>query len=237
VVDIFNLLLETPEFQDEDGPAFIHIAKAEEDELAEEDCQWAPKYLLRAILGDGHEETRLIGHVEFLGGRPGALTEAYRLWKSNRWGGLRCVLGLSLLPELSYATCLTVPGDVAQWLLMKSLRFGYLVSCDEVMFFGFVIKDRGLRDEYLFSEPWLHFSRPIKHTDTFDAVQGTISVRQGLFYLFANAMDLVGVRSGVIDEDTWDSLSYAGFTSPGRHWRSRNHASHGSEEDDDETLE
>lgn len=106
VVDIFNQLLETTTVQDlDDEPApFIRFAKAEEDEQSGQGCAWAPKYLVRSIVGDGEEETRLIGHVEFLAGKPGALMEAYKLWKSNKWGSLRCVLGLSLPHTLLYTT-------------------------------------------------------------------------------------------------------------------------------------
>ena len=96
--DIFNMLLQTNKDQSENESSSVRLAKAEEDELADENCRWSPSYVMRATLGDENEETRLIGHVEFLGGKPGALTEAYKLWKTNKWGSLRCVLGLSLFP-------------------------------------------------------------------------------------------------------------------------------------------
>jgi hypothetical protein len=97
MVHVFNMLVEASRDNDEEETASIRLAKAEEDELANEGCQWAPKYLIRASLRGEDEETQLIGHVEFLGGKTGALSEAYRLRKSNKWGSLRCVLGLSLL--------------------------------------------------------------------------------------------------------------------------------------------
>jgi hypothetical protein len=101
MVDVFNMLVDASKDDDEEETAFIRLTKAEEDELASEGCQWAPKYLIRASLGGEDEETQLIGHVEFLGGKAGALSEAYRLRKSNKWGSLRCVLGLSLLLPIS----------------------------------------------------------------------------------------------------------------------------------------
>ena len=51
-----------------------------------------PTFLVRAT-SDGTEMTRLIGHTEYLGGRPGALTLAIKDAAKNTWGSLRCVLG------------------------------------------------------------------------------------------------------------------------------------------------
>ena len=116
---------------------------------------------------------------------------------------------------------LTVTGDVAQWMLLKSIHFGYVVSCDEVLFLAFGIEEKERDGELLFSEPWLNFSKPIKYNATFDPVEGTISVRQGLLYLFANSTDTIKQGTGIIEEDIWDSLYYAGVTSTGSHWRKK----------------
>jgi hypothetical protein len=126
----------------------------------------------------------------------------------------------SFTPCITFCTTgLTVTGDVAQWMLLKSLRFGYIVSGDEIMFLAFVIEEKHLHGQVLYSQPWLNFSKPIKHTGTFDEAKGTISVRQGLLYLFANAMDMIESNTAVIDEDIWDSLNYAKVTAPGKHWQ------------------
>ena len=123
------------------------------------------------------------------------------------------------LSNIHCTACLTVVGDVAQWMLLKSIHFGYVVSCDEVMFLAFGIEEKDRGGEVLFSEPWLNFSKPIKYNATFDPDKGTISVRQGLLYLFANSADTIKSGTGVIEEDIWDSLQYAGITHSGRHWR------------------
>jgi hypothetical protein len=126
----------------------------------------------------------------------------------------------SFTPCTTFCTTgLTVTGDVAHWMLLKSLRFGYIVSGDEIMFLAFVIEEKHMHGQVLYSQPWLNFSKPIKHTDTFDEAKGTISVRQGLLYLFANVMDMIESNTAVIDEDIWDSLNYAKVTAPGRHWQ------------------
>lgn len=121
-------------------------------------------------------------------------------------------------------------------MLVKDIRFGYLVSCDEIMFLGFEIEEKEMHGEYLFSEPWLYFSTPIKHTDTFDRTKGTISVRQGLLYIIISAMDILEKQTGIIIEDTLDSLNYAELTSPGKHWKPKGRAPRVSEESDDQTA-
>jgi hypothetical protein len=133
------------------------------------------------------------------------------------------------LSNMLYTRGLIIAGDVAQWMLSKSLHFGYVVSCDEVMFLAFGIEEREKHGELPFSEPWLNFSKPIKFNDTFDPAKGNISVRQGLLYLFANATDIIEPGTGVIEEDIWDSLNYASVTIPGGHWRPKKRNAQGSQ--------
>jgi hypothetical protein len=61
------------------------------------DPKLGPKFRFRARpVGQNQEpKPRLIGHVEYLGGRPGALTWAVEEAGKNSWGSLRCVLGSS----------------------------------------------------------------------------------------------------------------------------------------------
>jgi hypothetical protein len=53
----------------------------------------SPEFTACAIAADGGEELGLVGHAEYLGGRPGALTWAVNESAKNSWGSLRCVLG------------------------------------------------------------------------------------------------------------------------------------------------
>jgi hypothetical protein len=69
------------------------LGVAEDEEIVNEDCIWQPSYVVKFRDFGRDPETRLIGHVEFLAGRPGALTEAYELRKTAKYGSLRCVLG------------------------------------------------------------------------------------------------------------------------------------------------
>lgn len=70
-----------------------NLGDAEDEDIAKEDGVWAPRYVIKfRNFGEDHE-ARLIGHVEFLAGRPGALSEAYSLRQTGKWGSLRCVLG------------------------------------------------------------------------------------------------------------------------------------------------
>lgn len=95
VVKTYNTLLMTETMQQECGdelPEGMWIEKGAEDEqLAAKGVK--PTFLLRTQSDSGEVETRLLGQVEYLGGRPGALTLAIREAASNDWGTLRSVLG------------------------------------------------------------------------------------------------------------------------------------------------
>jgi hypothetical protein len=71
------------------------LGNSEDEDIANEDCIWQPRYVVRFRSLGGLPEARLIGHVEFLAGRPGALSQAYRMRKTGKYGSLRCVLGES----------------------------------------------------------------------------------------------------------------------------------------------
>lgn len=93
VEGICNKLLKTMTMQEADVPESVFLRKAADEDLGNEDVRWAPKYVVRAKPIDGDDETRLIGHVEYLRGRPGALLWAIQEQLKNSWGSLRCVLG------------------------------------------------------------------------------------------------------------------------------------------------
>lgn len=93
-----NKLLKTAVLQEGDFPDYVVLGKAMEEDVGNDEMEFKPTYVIRSKTGDGDEETRLIGHAEFLGGRPGALTWAIEQSKNNAWGSLRCVLGESPVP-------------------------------------------------------------------------------------------------------------------------------------------
>ncbi|KAH6642993.1 hypothetical protein C7974DRAFT_303875, partial [Boeremia exigua] len=176
------------------------MANAEEEDIATEDCVWAPRYVFRFNNFGERRETRLIGHVEFLAGRPGALSEAYELRKTAKWGSLRCVLG-----------------DIVQWMLMNDHRYSFLVSTDEIMFLRMDIKavkvndrNNNLQPKTVLYEPWLHYSVPMKIADAFDYGKNTITTRMGIFHLLW--LVIQDDRKWRLPAETGNCLNYATFT-------------------------
>ncbi|KAG9188099.1 hypothetical protein G6011_02022 [Alternaria panax] len=147
------------------------------------DPKIGPRFQFRAkpVGRDLEPNARLIGHVEYLGGRPGALTWAVAEVGKNSWGSLRCVLG-----------------DIAWCMLVTSTNYGFVVSSDEVIFLRFDIDtcvekvdinilkpDLSPLFEWVdvLEEPHLFYSDPIKFTDAFDWAEGNITVKMGLLHL------------------------------------------------------
>lgn len=93
---VIGNLLDTATFQRMTRTRECNMGNAEDEDIASEDCVWAPRFVLKFTNFGERNETRLIGHVEFLAGRPGALSEAFDLQKKTKWGSLRCVLGKML---------------------------------------------------------------------------------------------------------------------------------------------
>ena len=93
VDEICNKLLKTKALEENDPPEHVDLGKATEEDIGKDEIVFNPTYVIRSKLTNGGDETRLIGHAEFLGGRPGALTWAIKQRKNNVWGSLRCVLG------------------------------------------------------------------------------------------------------------------------------------------------
>ena len=100
-------LLATPQFR-----TWCHTLECEllwdlEGEgIGVEDNGGVPSFMVKfRNFGDEGACGRLLGHLEFLAGTPGALSEAYRLRKTTKWGSLRFVLGEvpCLFPNVQYA--------------------------------------------------------------------------------------------------------------------------------------
>lgn len=106
VVDgICNKLLQTMTMQEQDVPERVSLGKASDEVIGNGEYSWNPKYVVRAKPVGGEEETRLVGHVEYMAGRPGALTAAIEKGKGNTWGSLRCVLGKLETHATAMQTC------------------------------------------------------------------------------------------------------------------------------------
>ncbi|KAJ4366344.1 hypothetical protein N0V83_007980 [Neocucurbitaria cava] len=167
--NIYNRVLQGIEVDEGELPTRISLVDAADEDLGNDDFAWNPDFVVR-VTDKGDEETHIIGHAEYLGGKPGALSWAIENMVNNPWGGLRCVLG-----------------DMAQWMMMGNIRYAFLTSSDEVIFLKFDVTERvkyvnmsthGEQPVFdpvdLFKEPWIGFSRPIKFTDVLDEAKGTV---------------------------------------------------------------
>lgn len=205
---IYNTLLTTQAMRDlcgDDIPQGIWLERGEQnEELAAKGI--TPAFVVRSKAASGKDEVRLVGHAEYLGGRPGALTAAIKNVGRNTWGSLRCVLGkMSLPPPLSFFFSQTLEdeglsdvwlGDVARWMLACNTEYGFLVSSDEIIFLHFAIVYKGkkmniaepgeperLAFVYSMVEPHVYYSDPIKHSEVLDEAKGTVTVRLALLFL------------------------------------------------------
>ncbi|CAN9350892.1 unnamed protein product [Alternaria alternata] len=178
------------------------------------DPKLGPKFRFRARpIGQNLEpKPRLIGHVEYLGGRPGALTWAVEEAGKNSWGSLRCVLG-----------------DIAWCMLKISTSYGFLVSSDEVMFLRLDVNtcieevDINILQPELsplfdwvdvLQEPHLFYSDPIKFTDAFDSVEGKITVKMGLLHMIHEIV----VKDWELQDNKGRCAGYFKRTEAGEKW-------------------
>ncbi|KAH8623262.1 hypothetical protein IG631_21741 [Alternaria alternata] len=178
------------------------------------DPKLGPKFRFRARpVGQSLEpKPRLIGHVEYLGGRPRALTWAVEEAGKNSWGSLRCVLG-----------------DIAWCMLKISTSYGFLVSSDEVMFLRLDINtcieevDINILQPELsplfdwvdvLQEPHLFYSDPIKFTDAFDLAEGKITVKMGLLHMIHEIV----VKDWEMQDDKGRCAGYFKRTEAGEKW-------------------
>ncbi|EUC42232.1 hypothetical protein COCMIDRAFT_104056 [Bipolaris oryzae ATCC 44560] len=181
VEKIYNSLLTTQVMRNicsDNMPQGIWLESgAQNEELAAKGVK--PAFIIRSKAASGEDEVRMLGHAEYLGGKPGALTSAIRNAGRNTWGSLRCVLG-----------------DIARWMLECNTEYGFLVSSDEIMFLRFAIVHKGKKMNvaqpgepehvafvYTIVEPSINYSDPIKHNEVLDEKNGTVPVRLALLYL------------------------------------------------------
>ncbi|KAF3032051.1 hypothetical protein E8E12_001089 [Didymella heteroderae] len=196
------MLLETRAVRLQTSTVECHLGNAEEEDLIANECIWQPSYVIMFRDYARDSEARLIGHVEFLAGRSGALTEAYELRNTAKYGSLRCVFG-----------------DLVQWMLMNNHRYSFLVSSDEIMYLRMDINQVVEKGKILFCEHRLHYSHPMKITDAVDTEKGTITVRMGLLYLFWLIIrDDKGCK---LPEEMGNCLNYAVFMDDGEDLRTR----------------
>ncbi|USP79111.1 uncharacterized protein yc1106_06385 [Curvularia clavata] len=177
---IYNTLLTTTIITEECGdivPQGIWIEKAAENEqLAAKGVK--PTFVVRAKSASGEDETRLIGHVEYMGGRRGKLT--VQMLASH-------ILTISLPNHL--------PGNIARWMLEYSTQYGFLITSDEIMFIHFTPKQMGGRSivkhsetkrvEYFSSwvQPELFFTAPMGQSDTLQEQGISVTARLALLHL------------------------------------------------------
>lgn len=81
----------------EDGPEEIFLGDIDDEDLGNAEQKWEPSYIIKAARDAQDESLRVLGQVEYLGGRPGALTTAVKDLTKCSWGSLRCVLGTCAL--------------------------------------------------------------------------------------------------------------------------------------------
>jgi hypothetical protein len=91
--NVYNKLTEFSRFKHDDVPNEVFLGHSQEEDLGNAEAVWNPSYIVKASRNGGDEETRILGQVEYLGGRKGALTWAIKECTRNSWGSLRCVLG------------------------------------------------------------------------------------------------------------------------------------------------
>ncbi|XPS80067.1 hypothetical protein M3J09_012029 [Ascochyta lentis] len=203
VTKVMDLLLGTRRLRPWCDATECAMGDAEQEDIANEDCVWAPDYVIKFKTHVAEYETRLIGHVEFLAGKPGALSEAYGRRHTAEWGSLRCVLG-----------------DVVQWMLMANLRYSFLVSSDEIMFMRIDIKKKMFKDKTVLFEPWLDYSKPMKITDAFNVKKGTITARMALLHILWLVAQK-GRENWFLPDEMGNCLNYAVFTKANENWELR----------------
>jgi hypothetical protein len=91
--NVYNKLMEFSRLQHDDVPNELFSGDPDEEDIGNAEMRWNPSYVVKASRDGGNEDTRIIGQVEYLGGRKAALTWAVKECARNSWGSLRCVLG------------------------------------------------------------------------------------------------------------------------------------------------
>lgn len=118
-------------------------------------------------------------------------------------------------------TNIDATGDIAQYMLMSTTRYAFLVCADEIMFLKFEMIDKCYYPEYegetpvdLFVEPWLHYTAPMKLTDCLDEENGKVPAKMALLYMLHRATE----EGWQMEEDIGKSANYAAKTKFGEKW-------------------
>jgi len=90
---VYTLLMSTQTMRQDRQPNKIWLSDPADEDLSNVESVWKPSYVIKAGRDADDETTRMLGQVEYLGGKPGALTWAISEQYRNSWGSLRCVLG------------------------------------------------------------------------------------------------------------------------------------------------
>jgi hypothetical protein len=97
--NIYNKIRNTSAMKDGKPRYRLYLGRAADEDLGNDEIPFTPKFVVKVeVDGEEEQETRLLGHVEYLGGRKGALTRGIQECTRNSWGSLRCVLGKLLSP-------------------------------------------------------------------------------------------------------------------------------------------
>lgn len=90
---VYALLMSTQTMRQDKQPNEIWLGDPADEDLNNAESVWKPSYVMKASRDAEDETTRMLGQVEYLGGKSGALTWAISEQYKNSWGSLRCVLG------------------------------------------------------------------------------------------------------------------------------------------------
>lgn len=97
--NIYNKIRNTSALQDGKPRDRLYLGRATDEDLGNDEIPFTPTFVVKVeVDGEEEQETTLLGHVEYLGGRKGALTWGIQECTRNSWGSLRCVLGKLLSP-------------------------------------------------------------------------------------------------------------------------------------------
>lgn len=111
---------------------------------------------------------------------------------------------------------------------MAKIRYGFLVSSDEIIFLRCEpiqkmetvnVAPRGQKPElkqiHTFVEPWIDYSDPIKFTDVLDLDRGTVPVKLAMLYF----LYLSTCTEWKMPNKLGSSLKYFARTNAGEKWR------------------
>ncbi|KAF1914311.1 hypothetical protein BDU57DRAFT_454188 [Ampelomyces quisqualis] len=202
--NVYNRLLDLTDLQDTDLPNQVFLGPVDDEDLGNDERAWTPSFVVKAARDGNDEGPRVLGQVEYLGGKLGALSWAVKEVARNSWGSLRCVLG-----------------EIAQYMLQSSTRHAFLVAADEIMFLRFELIEKveynthdGRDAVDLFVEPWLSYSAPIKFSEVLDEKANKVPVKLALMYLLHCGMQ----KDWEMQAEIGNSMKYAAKTKAGERY-------------------